>query len=86
MDNTEQKQIYTMSYFKVGSKPTCSQDTERFKTIPDCLRYYSETKTDSEAFIFAHADGSREAVTFKDIYENANVMAKKFIKLGVKTV
>ena len=66
MVNTEQKQIYTnMSYYKVDPKPTCSQDTERFKTIPDCLRYYSETKTASEAFIFAYADGSREAVMFK---------------------
>ena len=84
MDTMEQKQIYTMSYYKVDSKPTCSQDKEPFKTIPDCLRYYYKKNPDCKAFIFVHTNGSREAVTFKSIYENANVMAKSFIKLGVK--
>ena len=53
-------------------------------TIPEYLYYRFQKQPDKEAIIFAHTDGTRTVVTFRQLYENANALAKSFLKLGVK--
>ena len=53
-------------------------------TIPEYLYYRFQNQPDKEAIIFAHTDGTRTVVTFRQLYENANALAKSFLKLGVK--
>ena len=54
------------------------------ETIPDYLNFHYKTHPDREAYIFAHTDGSRTAVTFRQLYEKAIILAKSFLTLGVK--
>ena len=54
------------------------------QTVPDYLRHYYETQPEKEAVVFAFTDGSREAVTFKDLYTDALHVAKCLVKLGVR--
>ena len=53
-------------------------------TISDCLYHHFQTHPDREAIVFAHTDGSRIVVTFRQLYENAMILAKSFLRLGVK--
>ena len=54
------------------------------KTVPDYLYFHYKNTPDKDAIVFASEGGSRESVTFKDLYENACHVAKRFIKLGVQ--
>ena len=73
---------YTLSYFK-GEMEGETEDSN-LKTIPDYLRHYYETQPEKEAIVFAFSNGSREAVTYKELYTNSLQVAKCLIKLGVK--
>lgn len=54
-------------------------------TIPDCLKHYAETLGDREAMVFAEPDdGGRRVVTWTDIYEKSNAVARSLIHLGVR--
>ena len=59
-------------------------ETEQLKTIPDFLYFHYNNHPEREAYVFAHTNGSRTVVTFKQLYENANNLAKSLVKLGVK--
>ena len=73
---------YKMSYYKKDR--TVHLLDGSLRTIADCLKYNSDTKPDHNAVVFASGDGSRIAVTFKELYENSTNVAKRFISLGVK--
>ena len=76
------EQTYTLSYFK-GERDK-EMDDSNLKTVPDYLRNYHETQPEKEAIVFAFTNGSREAVTFKELYTNSLQVAKCLITLGVK--
>ena len=59
-------------------------EEKKLETIPDCLLHHRTKHPDREAFVFAHNDGSRTTVTFKQLYENAVLVAKSFVALGVR--
>ena len=84
MGNTESGETFSLSYSKCDIKSTCGESDKNLNTIPDLLRFHSEHRPDDEAIIFTKTDGSREVVTFRDVFENSNSMAKSFLKLGVK--
>ena len=56
----------------------------KLATIPDYLLYHRTNHPHRDAFVFAHTDGSRTAVTFQQLYEKATLLAKSFLSLGVK--
>ena len=56
----------------------------KLNTVPDYLHFRYKNHPDRNAYVFAHTDGSRTIVTFGQLYENANALAKSFLKLGVK--
>ena len=76
------EQNNTLSYFKLEKEEEIVNPN--FKTVPDYLHHYHDTQPEKEAFVFAFTDGSREAVTYKDLYINSLHVAKCLIKLGVK--
>ena len=84
MGNTESGETFSLSYSKCEIKSICAESDNDLNTIPDLLRFHSENRPDGEAIIFAHTDGSREVVTFRDVFDHSNNMAKSFIQLGVK--
>ena len=54
------------------------------KTVPDYLRHYHDTQPEKEAVVFSFTDGTREAVTYRELYINSLHVAKWLIKIGVK--
>ena len=56
----------------------------KLNTIPDCLYHHYKQQPNHEALVFVSADRSRTAVTFGELYEKAEILAKSFISLGVK--
>ena len=56
----------------------------KLETIPDYLFHHYTNHPDREAFVFAHTNGSRTAVSFGQLYEKATILAKSFLALGVK--
>ena len=80
----EEDKIYTMSYVQAdGFKPS-PQESQDDETVRDILKWYAEERPDKEAIVFAHTDGTREAVTNKHLYERSNDVAKSYLTLGVK--
>ncbi|XP_060584599.1 acetyl-coenzyme A synthetase-like [Ruditapes philippinarum] len=72
--------IYETSYVRVEDN-----DKEvRFKNIIECIKEYSSTKSDIDAFIFVSTDGDRQSVTWKALYERSCAAARAIIRLGVK--
>ena len=61
-----------------------SKPEKDLKTIPDFLYHHYKNKPNHEAIVFVNNDGSRNAVTFGQLYENSNTLAKSFINLGVE--
>lgn len=53
-------------------------------TIPDYLYSHFKNQPDREAFVFTSANGQRIAITFRELYVNASILAKSFLTLGVK--
>ena len=80
----EEKQKYKISYIKASGLKTFSNDRKDERTIPDILKRHCEEIPDKEAVVFAHTNGTREAVTYKALYENARAVAKSLLTLGVK--
>ena len=56
----------------------------RSRTIPEVLYEHSQTQPNREAFVFANTDGSRETVTYKDLWDKIYSLAKSFRSLGVR--
>ena len=52
-------------------------------TVTEYLKLNGEKNPDREVIVFVHSDGSRTAVKFGQLYDNANRLAKSLIKLGV---
>ena len=59
-------------------------ETGQLTTVPEFLYFRYKNNPDRDAYVFAHIDGSRTVVTFEQLYENANILAKSFLNLGVK--
>ena len=78
MSKMDERRKYQMSYAK--GKTTYDD----LKTMPEFLEYYAQNAPSREAFVFVYTDGTREAVTFKDLYEESRLVAKRFIEIGVK--
>ena len=74
----EEDRKYSLSYCQ-GDVPY-----RDLKTVPDVLEYYARTVPTREAVVFVHTDGTREAVTYGDLYEECKRTAKCFVELGVK--
>lgn len=64
--------------------PTSNTDKVPCKTFTECLRYQAERLPAREAVVFASTDGTREAVTFKELYEKSQEMARAYIRMGIK--
>ena len=80
----EGEKIYTMSYVQAdGFKPS-PKDSQDSQTVCDILKLYAEDRPDKEAIVFAHTDGTREAVTYRNLYEKSSDVAKSYLTLGVK--
>ena len=54
------------------------------KTVPDYLRHHHDTQPEKEAVVFSFTDGSREVVTFRELYVNSLHVAKCLIMIGVR--
>ena len=65
---------------------TSTKDTVNTKldTIPDCLYYRYIHEPSREVIVFVSSNGSREAISFGELYEKAHKFAKSYISLGVK--
>ena len=71
---------------KADLEKTSTKDTVNTKldTIPDCLYYRYIHEPSREVIVFVSTNGSREAISFGELYEKANNFAKSYISLGVK--
>ena len=58
--------------------------SSKLNTIPECLYHHYTHQPNREALVFVSPDGPRTAVTFGELYEKAEILAKSFISLGVK--
>ena len=76
----EDKKTYRLSY-AIGETLMSSMDD---RTIPDILKLHYEDRPEKEAIVFAHTDGTREPITYKDIYKYSSNVAKSYLSLGVK--
>lgn len=76
------KMSYTLSYYKKERKIHVLP--KNITTIADSLKLYSESKPDHNAVVFASNDGSRTTVTYKELFETAIKVAKRFIALGLQ--
>ncbi|XP_045179876.2 3-[(3aS,4S,7aS)-7a-methyl-1,5-dioxo-octahydro-1H-inden-4-yl]propanoyl:CoA ligase-like [Mercenaria mercenaria] len=72
--------MFTKSYVKIDSPPL----ELKHKTIPEVLKYYSETKGDGESIIFVSTDGSRDVVTWSELYQKSCKVAKSLINIGIR--
>ena len=79
MGGTESK--LTESYFYMPETPL---DKHPCKTFADCIRYHAEKQPKREAVIFASTDGTREAVTFKELNEKSQEVARAYVRMGVQ--
>ena len=73
---------YSISYYKKDRKKHFV-DTN-LRTVAACIKSNAETIPDRDAVVFVSSDRKRHPVTFKDLYENAVSVAKRFVALGVK--
>ena len=80
----EEEQKNNLSYAKGERLNTCSATDNDLRTVTEILSRHFEERPDMEAVVFADTNGARQAVTFKNLYENAKAMAKCFLALGVK--
>ena len=80
----EGDKIYTMSYVQADCLKPSPKDSQDDQTVSDILKRYAKERPDKEAIIIAHTDGTREAVTTKQLYEKSNDVAKSYLTLGVK--
>ncbi|XP_060601546.1 uncharacterized protein LOC132754835 [Ruditapes philippinarum] len=69
------------SYIKITVEDEIHSE---FLTIVDCLKHYANTQSETEAFVFASTDGSRQSVTWSELYNKSKAVAKSFVHLGVK--
>ena len=68
-----------------GNEQTAGTKLDRkLDTVPDYLYHHYKNQTNREAVVFLNNDGSRNAVTFGQLYEKSCTLAKSFISLGVK--
>ena len=58
--------------------------SSKLNTIPECLCHHNTHQPSREAIVFVSPDGPRTAVTFGELYENAETLAKSYIALGIK--
>ena len=77
----DQNRSYSQSYYY---KVRTDNDSFGSRTIPEVLYSHYQNQPDREALVFANTDGSREAMTYKQLWDNANVLAKSFLSLGVR--
>ena len=77
----EGEQKYTLSYVQADGSLLKNQDD---RTVRDLLKLFAEEIPDKEAVVFAHIDGTREAVTYTELYEKSSHVAKSYLALGVK--
>ena len=80
----DQTQTYTQSYCKGKGTSRCTDDMTGSRTISEVLYSHFMKQPDREALVFAQTDGTREAVTYRELWENVNILAKSFISLGVR--
>ncbi|XP_045179882.2 3-[(3aS,4S,7aS)-7a-methyl-1,5-dioxo-octahydro-1H-inden-4-yl]propanoyl:CoA ligase-like [Mercenaria mercenaria] len=72
--------MFTKSYVKIDRPPF----ELKHKTIPEALKYYAEAKGDGESIIFVSTDGSRDVVTWSELYQKSCKVAKSLINLGIR--
>lgn len=80
MAQTESNKL-NLSYIKTEPK---SSDSSLFTTLPGGIEYFSKTKPEAEAFVFASTDGCREVVTWGELFEKSQHVAQCFIELGIQ--
>lgn len=61
-----------------------SESSSKLKTIREYLKCHAETSRDNEAVVFASPSsrGSRQAVTWGELYDKSVRVAKSLITLG----
>ena len=64
----------------------CNPTTEpyMYQTIPDRLRCLATEDPERVAFVFYNFEGKRETITRKELYKNAELLAKHFVNLGMR--
>jgi acyl-CoA synthetase (AMP-forming)/AMP-acid ligase II len=70
----------TRSYIKVDLPVW----TLKHQTFPEAMKHYAETKPDGESVVFVSTDGTRECVTWFQLYQRSQIMAKSLIKMGIQ--
>ena len=73
-----------MSYVQADGLKPSPKDSQDDQTVRDILKRYAEERPYKEAIVFARTDGTREAVTYKELYERSSEVAKSYLTLGVK--
>ena len=63
--------------------PISNTNKHPCKTFTECIRYQAEHRPAREAVVFASTDGTREAVTFKELYDKCQEVARAYIKMGI---
>ena len=71
---------YTKSYIKVDRPPVVL----KHKTIPEVMKHHAETNPDGESVVFVSTDGTRECVTWSQLYKKSQTMARSLINMGIK--
>ncbi|XP_060581019.1 acetyl-coenzyme A synthetase-like, partial [Ruditapes philippinarum] len=71
---------FTRSYIKVDGP----RGTLKHQTFPEVMKHYAETKPDGESVVFVSTDGTREYVTWLQLYQRSQIMAKSLIKMGIQ--
>ncbi|XP_060069595.1 medium-chain acyl-CoA ligase ACSF2, mitochondrial-like [Ylistrum balloti] len=69
----------TMSYLHSNATTP-----NQYCSINDIIKRNARTSSDTEAFIYRRADGSRETITFLDLFEKAKCVARYLIASGVQ--
>ncbi|KAL4220915.1 hypothetical protein ACF0H5_019181 [Mactra antiquata] len=54
------------------------------KTVIECIKKNAEILGDREAIVFASYKGGREVVTWNELKEKSEAVAKSFVKLGIR--
>ncbi|XP_060581018.1 3-[(3aS,4S,7aS)-7a-methyl-1,5-dioxo-octahydro-1H-inden-4-yl]propanoyl:CoA ligase-like [Ruditapes philippinarum] len=72
---------FTKSYIKVDGPPV----TQKHQTFPEVMKHYAETKPEGESVVFVSTDGTRECVTWSQLYQRSQIMARSLIKIGIRT-
>ncbi|XP_053378454.1 very long-chain-fatty-acid--CoA ligase bubblegum-like [Mercenaria mercenaria] len=71
----------TESYIKVTAE---EYESLQFLTIVDSLKLYANINGESEAVVFVSTDGTRQSVTWSELYEKSRKAAQAFVHLGLK--